>query len=346
MNLRISRLMPLTAFLLAVALLNAPLALANDDGAAPAIDDSAVKMSIIEPERDVGYTVGDIIERTVKLEVKKPYVMQTTSLPIVGYEHRYKGQVSGIELRRIRHEEMDNGDSRIYTLYLAYQVFTNNVVAKPAILPAERIKFSIVDAKTGKTKIVQYRIPSWGFRISPLATFGAVKVETDMSPFRAPLLLDASREKLRAKVLTGVLAVSLLGLLYILGMHAWLPLMGRPFAQAYRKLRKLPATTEGLEQGVSHVHQALNTTAGYSVFSDNLGKFLTEKPAYAAVHGELEQFFALSRRVFFASPTQNLAQMTELQSDDVALTWLRSFCRHCRDCERGLVPDTQITRAA
>lgn len=340
-NLRRLSIPPL--LMLLAALLYAPLASANDDGAAPAIDDSAVKMSIIEPERDVGYTVGDILERTVTLEVKKPYVMQTTSLPIVGYEHRYKGQVSGIELRRIRHEDMDNGDSNIYTLYLAYQVFTNNVVAKPAILPAERIKFSIVDAKTGKTRIVQYRIPSWGFRISPLATFGAVKVETDMSPFRGPLLLDAGREKLRARILTGVLAVSLLGLLYILGLHAWLPLMGRPFAQAYRQLRKLPASADGLQQGLSRVHQALNATAGYSVFSDNVQQFLSDKPAYAAVRGELDQFFALSRRVFFASPSQS---QTGQQSDEAALEWLRSFCRHCRDCERGLVPDTQVTRSA
>ncbi len=312
---------------------------ANDDGAAPAIDDAAVRMSIIEPQRDVGYTVGDILDRTVTLEVKKPYAMQLTSLPIIGYEHRYKGQVSGIELCRIRHEALDNGDSTIYTLYLAYQVFTNSVVAKPAILPAERIKFSITDSKTGKTKIVQYRIPSWGFRISPIATFGAVKIENDMSPLRGPLLLVADREKLRLKILAVILAASLLGLLYILGMHAWLPLMGRPFAKAYRAIRKAPQSPEGLQHAVSKVHEAFNLTAGYSVFSDNLDAFFSKKPKFLPIKDEIDRFFALSHQVFFNSDADDGSGVRH-QPDSIA--WLHKFCRHCRDCERGLVPDTLV----
>jgi mxaA protein len=285
--------------------------------------DPRVRIRTIEPERNVGYTVGDILERTVILTVKKPYKLVDTSLPIVGYERRYKGQVVGIELRRINVEQTPATDATTYRMQLAYQVFTNNIVAKPAILPPEIIKFS------GEGKIFEYRIPSWSFRISPLAVYGSVKVENDMSPFRGPLLLDASQEKLRLKLLAAIFALSLLGLLYVLGAHAWLPRMGGPFARAYRALRKLPDNEEGLRQGVSRVHESFNTTAGHAVFGDNLDAFLQARPAFVPLKDDIQRFFGLSRQVYF-EPTA---------AHDVGeepLTWLRQFCKRCRHCERGM----------
>jgi len=331
----------IAAFFLSI--LASPALASPDDGAAPEIADGIVKISIIEPDRAVGYTVGDVLERTVTLEVKKPYTLLNTSLPIVGYEHRYKGQVSGIELKSIRHEALENDDNTVYTLYLAYQVFTNNIVAKPAILPAEIIKFKgpakAVAGSKAKSGIVQYRIPSWNFRISPIAVYGSVKIEEDMSPLRGPLLLDASPQKIRLKVLVGILVLSILGLLYILGMRAWLPLMGRPFAKAYRDIRKLPATADGLQQAVARIHHALNATAGSSIFSDNLDSFLASKPAFSAVKTDIEHFFGLSRQVFFETQAAH-------QIGDEPMTWLKGFCRRCRDCERGLTPELTTSAKA
>ncbi|HSH72518.1 MAG TPA: hypothetical protein VK974_05605 [Methylophilaceae bacterium] len=315
-----------------------------DDGSSPEIQDGIVKISIIEPDRAVGYTVGDILERTVTLEVKKPYKLLDTSLPIVGYEHRYKGQVSGIELSHIRHETLENDDNTIYTLYLAYQVFTNNVVAKPAVLPAEVVKFkgpakASATSIAAKTGIVQYTIPSWNFRISPLAVFGSVKVEQDMSPLRGPLLLDPTPQKLHLKILLVILGLSLLGLLYILGMRAWLPLMGRPFGKAYRDIRKLPATPEALQQAVARMHLAINATAGSSIFTDNLDTLIASKPAFAPVKTDMERFLGLSRQVFFEPQAKH-------DAGSEPLVWLKGFCRRCRDCERGLTPDTASTAKA
>lgn len=314
-----------------------------DDGPSPDIPEGNVSISIVEPARDVGYTVGDILERTVTLRVKKPYKLVETSLPIIGYERRYKGQVSGIELRSIRHKADEQSRDTVYTLHLAYQVFTNNVVAKPAVLPSEPIKFkgpadpTSTDAAK-KSGIVQFTIPSWGFRISPIAIYGSVKIEDDMSPLRGPLLLDARQQKHRLKLLIVVLAVSLLGLLYILGKRAWLPLMGRPFAKAYRDIRKLPDTESGLQQAVQRLHQALNATAGSSVFSDNLELFIARKPGFTPIKLDIEHFLGLSRQVFFEP---NAAHVAGSQP----LNWLKTFCRQCRDCERGLHPEPQGKKA-
>ena len=321
------------AFLaLVVGLTLASFASAEDEGQFPTIKDGIVDVHIVDPDHNVGYTVGDIVDRIVTLEVKKPYKLLETSLPIVGFERRYKNQLVGIDLSSIKHDKRDTSDSTIYTLYLAYQVFTNNLVAKHGATPPEYLKIIAADGK-----IYQLRVPTFDFVISPISVFGAVKIENDMSPFRGPLLLNAEPEKERLKILLAMLAVSLLGLLYILGRRAWLPMMGRPFARAYRDLRKLPDNAEGLQKSVARLHKALNTTASNSVFSDTLELFLATKPAFKPIQADLERFFEVSRHVFFESGSTQPAGASPQ-------AWLKHFCRRCRDCERGLRPE-KITPA-
>jgi mxaA protein len=261
----------------------------------PPMSAKNIKVGIIEPERDVGYVVGDTLRRVVIIEVKKPYELVETSLPIVGYEHRWQGQVTGIELSKISSKKTSHMDSTTYTIDLGYQVFTTGKVPKPAILRPEIIKFK----NTSKDQVLQYQLPPFGLRISPLSVYGQVNLKDEMSPFRKPLLLDAKTEKFELKVLLGLLGASLLGLLYILGMRAWLPRMGAPFAKAYRDIRKLPATSEGLRQAVARVHKSLNLTAGNSIFNDNLDQFIADKPAFKPVRADIERFFGLS--MYFSS---------------------------------------------
>ena len=195
------------------------------------------------------------------------------------------------------------------------------MVARPAALPPEFIKFG------GKGENFKARIPSWNFRISPLAVFGAVNIEKDMSTFRGPLLLDASQNRLILQVLLSVLALSSIGLLYILGSRAWLPRMGRPFAHAYRDLKKLPPDEAGIKQAVSRLHQAFNRSTGTGVFE--AASFMLRKPGFEPVGDDIDLFFNLSRSVFF-EPTATHG------IDGDVMVWLRQFCRRCRDCERGL----------
>lgn len=306
-------------------------AFANDEPS-PAIPENVVKLSLVNPDRSGGFMMGDLLSRTVTIEVKKPYKLVKTTLPIVGYEHRYKGQVSGIELRKINHTQKENRDSIIYTIDLSYQVFTTAPVVKPAILPGETIKFQGPATAEAKDGLVQYTIPPFYFRISPMAVFGAVKVEQDISPLHPPFLLQPYPEKQKLVACLAVLGLSLLGLLYILGSRAWLPLMGRPFAQAGRQLRRLSKKNNeaNLKLAISCVHHALNETAKYSVFSDNAATFLDKAPSFRAIESELKQFFVLSNQVFFEE--QNAPQSAQ------AMQWLRKFCKQCRDCERGLKP--------
>jgi mxaA protein len=321
----------ITSLLLAL-ILNVNLAHALDSQSLPDIKAGVVKLQIQDPERNVGYTVGDVLTRHLRLSIKKPYKLIPESLPIIGYQKRYKGQPLGIDLSNIKHSSKDNGDTVIHGLVLSYQVFTNKTVVKNGALPAEYLHIINVESK-GK-EVVKFRIPSFEFNISPIARFGQVKIEDDMSPYRGPLLLDSTPEKLRLKVLLSVLALSLLGLLYMLGKHTWLPRMGGPFAKSYRQIRKQANTPQGIQNAASSMHTALNITAGHSLFNDNLDDFLAKKPAFNAIKTEIQQFFGLSNQVFFEPNAQH-------QVGNDPLKWLAQFCRRCRDCERGLIPDNK-----
>jgi mxaA protein len=316
--------------LLFAFILNINLAHALDSQLLPDIKAGVVSIQIQDPERVVGYTVGDVLTRQMVIRIKKPYKLIPESLPIVGYQKRYRGQLIGIDLSDIEHSSKESGNSVIHDLTLSYQVWTNRNVVKNGALPAEYLHIINVESK-GK-EVVKFRIPSFEFNISPIARFGQIKIEDDMSPYRGPLLLDSAPEQLRLKILLTILALSSLGLIYMLGKHAWLPRMGGPFAKSYRLIRKQANTPAGIQNAVFSVHAALNTTAGHSLFNDNLDDFLAKKPAFNAIKTEIQQFFGLSNQVFFEPSAQHQAGSEPLQ-------WLAQFSRRCRDCERGLIPD-------
>jgi mxaA protein len=296
----------------------------------PDIKEGVVTMQIQDPERAVGYTVGDVITRRVTLSIKKPYKLIDESLPIIGYEKRYRGQTLGVDLSDSKHKFKDNGETVVHDLTWSYQVFTNKNVVKRGALPTEYV--NIINLNSKGKEIGKFRVPSFEFTISPIAAFGQIKIEEDMSTFRGPLLLDKSVLKQRLNILLAVMGLSLLGLLYMLGKHAWLPRMGGPFAKAHRTIRKQDNTPAGIQNAVASMHTALNSTAGLSLFNGNLDAFLAKKPAFKAIKTELEQFFGLSKQVFFEpNAAHNIG--------GEPLTWLAQFSRRCRDCERGLVPD-------
>lgn len=325
-------MMKLTTQLLLALLLSLSALVANalDAQLLPDIKDGVVTMQIQDPERAVGYVVGDVLTRHIILRIKKPYKLIDESLPIIGYEKRYRGQTLGIDLSDSKHTFKDNGDTVIHDLSLSYQVFTNKTVVKHGALPTEYVNIINVNSK-GK-EVGKFRIPSFEFSISPIAVFGQIKIEEDISQFRGPLLLDNHTLKQRLNMMLTVMGLSLLGLLYMLGKHAWLPRMGGPFAKAYRHIRQQDNTPTGIQNAVSSMHDALNSTAGLSLFNGNLEAFLAKKSAFNAIKTELEQFFGLSKQVFFEPNAQH-------QAGDDPITWLAQLCRRCRDCERGLIPD-------
>lgn len=298
--------------------------LAFADFKLPEIDKKYVSIKIDDPTRDAGYVVGDVLNRHIVLTIKKPYQLVEETLPIEGYEHRYRGQKVGVELLKITHNADESADQTVYTIDLNYQVFTTSKLAKPAALRGEYVKIRNLKTK----KVVQYRIPSFSFRISPLSVFGAVKLKEEMYPRTPPLNISAKAHYDKLYLALGALALALLGLLYIYGKYAWLPRMGAPFSRAYRAISKTTDDHQGQQNAMQAMHTAFNQTAGQTVFSDNIDTFLNENPKFAPARSVIEHFFDASHAQFFQGQATN--------TDKSALLKL---CKHLRDCERGLKPD-------
>lgn len=296
----------------------------------PTIDEQYIHIEIEDPKRDAGYVVGDILNRKVTITVKKPYQLVTESFPVVGYEHQYRGKKSGIPLVKINSSTQQNAESETAVLDLSYQVFKTDRIVKAAALRAKAFKIR----NTVTKKVVQYKLPDFNFRVSPLSLIGQIKLDQEMYPFTPPLTIDNSKTIFNLKSLAVILALALLGLLYILGTRAWLPRMGAPFARAFRDIKKMSDSPGGVKQAVTRVHESLNKTAGASVFSNNLAEFLFQNPAFKPVKNEIEQFFGLSHQIFFEDASQAL-------TTESPKAWLLQFCRRLRDCERGLTPDAQ-----
>ncbi len=303
-----------------------PTSFAEEIDATPPSNNPTVYVTAIDPERNVGYHVGDILNRTITLRVEKPYHILQTSLPLQGTEKKYRGQNQGVEVRSATISADETKHDIIYKLDLSYQVFTNSVVVKPSQLPPEYVKFG------GNGRMFTVRIPNFPFRISPLTIYGSVKIEYDMSQFRGPLLLDSTSNHQVLAVSSALLGLACIGLFYIIGNKSWLPRMGGPFAKAYRDLRRFKSRKDSgkelyVKKSLKRLHQAFNLSSGNSVFSAD--EVIARKPQFMPIRNEINKFFALSSNVFFdASAEHDIGEDTQL--------WLRQFCRRCRDCERGL----------
>ena len=296
----------------------------------PDIKEGIVSIKIKEPLQQVGYTIGDKSSRHIEITIKKPYVLIKESLPIPGYERKYKGQDLGIILDTMEHVLKEGKTSTTLTLDLTYQIFTNNVVAKPGFLPAEYIR--VLNPNSPEKKVFKYRIPERRIAISPLSIFGNVKIEEDMSPLRGVILIDEAGPIKTLKI-SGIIALlSLIGLLYIYSQYAWLPNARGVFARTHRTISKLKATPASVEKAMTDMHRAFDLVTGKTLFKDTLSQLYAKNNSFENIDSELREFFKLSTLVFFNASSKKY-------DHEAILKWLKNFSKHCRDCERKLIVD-------
>ena len=289
------------------------------------VDPKFVELKIKDPEQRVGYTVGDIIDRQITISIKKPYRLIEESLPIVDYEKKYRGELLGMTLKEIKYTKKNNKESITYDIFLKYQIFTNNVVAKPAFITADY--YRLINPADPKN-VVKYRIPELTVATSPIAIFGAVKVEDDMSSFRGPLKKDVAPSVKKIKYGIIGFVISFLTLFYIYSKYTWLPKQNRIFSRIYRQYKKIPTDEEGIKKFIAAIHGGLNQTINQTLFIKNK-ELLFKNNSFKSIDQEINDFFKLSRTIYFekkldANPKEVFA-------------WLIMFTLHCRMCERKLI---------
>jgi len=290
----------------------------------PDMDPKYVNISILDPNQKVGYTVGDYINREITLTVKEPFKLIEESLPIVGYEKRYRGQLLGISLKAINISKKTKDGLTTYVIKLKYQIFTNNVVAKPASITADYYRF--INPNEPK-KIQKFRVPAFTFAISPIAIFGDVKIENDMSPYRGPFLKDKIPDENKIKFSLFALIIILLSFIYIYGRYTWLP--NRTFSMVYRRFKKQKPSAANTKKIITALHAGFDNLIEQSLFEDNIALLIKKNGSFKHIEKELHTFFKISRALFFQ-------KHIKLDQDELN-KWLINFSLHCRMCERKLI---------
>ena len=271
-------------------------------------------LSTINPPTSNNIQMGDVLSRSIEVEVAAAYQLPKASLPMKG-ESR-----NGIELRDINVQTSKGSSTTIYKITLSYQVFVS--AAKPVVmeLPDEHL------ALIGGAKALSIDIPAWKFWYAPLVAEGITNAKDNMQPQSKPVLIDLNLHRTRIWAALALLATGLLGLVYVNADKRWLPFMNGAFAQAHRNIKKLGNNQTANRNALMHMHQAFNKIYGANLFANELEHFLAANPKFLKMKQEITQFFEQSNAALFANQA---ASATQLQQ-------LKTLSKRLRDCERGV----------
>ncbi|HYN54658.1 MAG TPA: hypothetical protein VES38_08145 [Methylotenera sp.] len=280
------------------------------------------ELRIQNPQKQIGYMVGDVFTRTLELDVKAPYKLSSASIPAKNLSQK------GIELSTVKVTEKQTSKITRYQIQLQYQIFTNGATVKKLEIAKHPLKI------THAGKSLTITVPAWRFRVSPLAVHGEVYIEQDMSPYRGPMLVESANSKLLLGTFLGITLIAALGLIYINADRAWFPGMGGPFALSYRKISSLGAHQNSedialIQQATTSIHHAFNQTYGENVFATDIDVFLQKHPAFRNIRQEISHFFKESNHVLFAVNANDKTK--------ISIAALIKFCEQCRHCERSVV---------
>lgn len=267
------------------------------------------------PPNSNAIQMGDVLNRTFEIEVDAAYQIPKTSLPMKG-ETR-----NGIELRDITVQASKHSHSNIYTIALSYQIFAS--AAQPLVLQLPHEHIALIGGK----EALSIEIPAWGFWYSPLVAEGISNAKENMQPQSKPAQIDLKVHYTRLWFSLVLLALGLLGLVYINADKRWLPFMNGAFAQTHRSIKKLRHDQASNKNALIYMHQAFNEINGTNLFANELDQFLVANPKFLKLNEDIRRFFEQSNAALFANQYKNDAQY---------LKYLMVLSKRLRDCERGV----------
>lgn len=276
---------------------------------------SEARLAVTEP-RAYGHSLGDVLVRRVVLELDHPWRLADDALPKPGRSGAW------LELRPPEVKSRALGSRTRYDITLAYQVV--NVPREIATLALPEVTLALAGPRPAFESV-----PDFPFTLAPLTPehiLARAPLDEMQSEVQPPRIATAG---IKARLAACALAAG--AILLFLAWRLWgIPFLaaGRgPFARARREVRRLARGRgeSAHREAIKRVHRAFDQTAGRALFAAELPAFLREHPRFAPLAADIERFFELSRREFFAGGAPDL----EL------LPWLERFCTACRGLERG-----------
>ncbi|WP_158219777.1 hypothetical protein [Ideonella sp. A 288] len=285
-------------------------------GAAGAHAQTQLGATTVEP-RAYGYQVGDVLARNITVRVPEGLVLDESSVPQPGARGK------ALELRRVDRQIRRVREGGQIDMTLEYQVFLAPTQVRTLEMPVVTLRF------IGPPRNQDLRIDAWPVTVAPLVPVDVSPRQGlgELQPDAPPPLIDTSAARLRLLAYLGVAMLLLAWLAHVYLALPWWSRRHRPFTTAWRALRSaLPGEVAAQRrQAFLRIHEALNQTAGETVFEHGLDRFLHAHPRFEPLRPDLTTFFAQSRQEFFAPGDAGGADAD----------WLLAFCRRCRDAERG-----------
>lgn len=266
--------LPLAAVL--SVLVVAGLLMNANDGAVPAKLQS-------QDDHAATHTMGDLIVRDIVVSTGPGIRIDSASLPTPGALSDWA------EISKVETDSVDE-QTRVR---ITYQVFYGVRGPETAELPPLRLRFE------GDGGGPDVEAPALPVSFMPLIPPGIPDEKVAIRPLRPAEILATSPY---GQWLALSLVAAGAGLLYLLWMRGLLPLLAGPlpFRRACRDLQRTASQPSPGQAACLILHRALNETAGEALFGNGLESFIDCHPEFAGLRGELDEFFALSRRVFFA----------------------------------------------
>lgn len=270
--------------------------------------------------RNFGYLIGDVVKRTIVLEINHPHTLDQKQIPELGKINRW------LELRKNTLEINKHKDFNRYQLELEYQIFNSESDHTEIFLPG----FDLIVTTSERTlpMIFHDRLIRM---MSVTEDDSSRSLEfLDLQPPISPQQVSELSGWLKLGFALLGIFLSLLLVVYIYAVLPWVGKLHGPFAHAtknLRSLRKAADTKNSSHAALKYIHAAFNQTYGKVLLHDDLEIFFQKQPAFRKLQPELTKLFTHSRAVFF----------DELGTSRLTVSELLKICRQCRDIERGLL---------
>jgi mxaA protein len=269
-------------------------------------------LHIQNPPHYAGIQLGDVLQRRITLSAPATFTLDSSKLPLKGLQR------NGVELRQVQVTQASQGGNTLYTLAFEYQVFASSGQPVQLQLSAEQLVFSGSEPVT---------IPAWRFWLMAQLPDRLQPAKPTLLGQRPPQFLETQTMR---QGLVASLALTLLGgllLLYRNASWSWLPMLNGPFAQAYRRLQRLPATHAGATQAALVMQQAFNQHFGQQMLASHVPAFLAQKPTFTDFATQIQQFYVQSNTLLYDGQMPALAEY---------LQQCKALTRQLRSCERGV----------
>jgi mxaA protein len=276
---------------------------------------SEARLAVTEP-RAYGHTLGDVLVRRLVLELDDPWRLAHDALPKPGRSGAW------LELRPPELRSSAQAGRMRYEITLAYQVV--NAPREIATLSLPEVTLALAGPRPAFESV-----PDFPFTLAPLTPehiLARAPLDEMQAEVQPPRIATAGVEVRLASYAAASGAI-LLFLAWRLWGIPFLAASRGPFARARREVRRLARGRDesAHREAIKRVHRAFDQTAGRALFAVELPAFLRDHPRFAPLAPDIERFFELSRREFFAGGA----------ADPELLPWLERFCTACRGLERG-----------